>query len=1320
MSQAAGTLRQQVSALLTLPGEAEVHAYHEQVLLHQNSTMTICLDSGSGKGKGVFAHTDIQDEQTILQEAPLVAGQHTSNKAFALVCSHCFHFLGSIRMQLAWCKLAALCNGTPPYGLEQLRAIESQLHPTPFSEQWQMPQPVACPSGCQDEVYCSQHCATAAWVAHHSILCCQATCPRTDRTQKALQQKRRPAVASMHLAVGVIHPAVATTHPAVAITHLAVATMQLAMATMHLAVGAMPMREFREHADNTNDIFLVAAQAVAHSLITALAALASGGPSNLSCWEALLKGWQPYRMGWKKLWWECVACPEDVEDEQAFRQELKDLAQESLSLLRAALFDERFAALFELDVYGSIVGMFELNNLGIMSPSPVQEYIEAIDDLPDADKSLIAKLDMDTEELCVDGVGTQSCEHNMSQQQRSGSGRHRRTVHREAPSIDVSSRRAAEESAWRIKSVKLERDRHAQQRHLNPLNMADTIGHLVASFKGKHRDAILVIGEDTLEVFVETPEAAAPTKKLKKGLSKVFGRKDSDSDGEAESVDAASGVGETEEALDGHLFSVGVAFAQILQLSQHDKAITVYYHPNSFSSTQSIRSNLASCWRFTVALDTPEEADSVMADIRLQLARYAQGIHWVQKNFLLDESISAVLITAGPMPLRMSQQATAASSRQSSHVVLQMQPDFNTPFPAPESWNQQAGKGEVADIVRVFLQTPTGSCHVDITKAILKSHLQGDRGHFYVNAVAKPVNKDISLEALERRKAEIDKYLVRGPRSSHRLSLSHAGSFTTQIDDTSTAPTPRHMHGGFAFSDKPILGGPEDLARSRSFSGQERKQMPTSLNLSTGRDDDAQEMRRVNSWSSLTGSPKKAKPGKGLTILADTEAPVQPNSAGSPVDRDLMATKRLGSVRFAADHLQPDSPSGLSLTGQQQRSPRAQMLTSAAAVQVRLHCRAQRVPRQSSRPQEASSPQGITPQASSSSQLRPLSQLAAQQPHQQNDDAGQTEKALPSTQIVLTLLGAEITDSMSAEETGDLYDDDASEISLEVGAEAGPEFETHVQERLQSASVAQSGPTTDEGVPSAVAPQHSSLRRFSKDHAVSDDIQKRFMIAVEDDDKAAKKRVQEWLEWKTQHGLANGPSQPQPHYEAMKKAIMHAVICFSKSDHPIRIMKVGDMRASWKKMKAAGITSDIGLRHFGFVEEYIWHVLDPRPLPLGTAIWIVDLGGMGLSDLGSEAFQFFKRMSVEVGMHYPERLYKLVLLNAPSFFSLLWRICEPIMPGSTRNKVKVVRSHQELIAALADECDAAQIPSDYGGTAAVPLYDTKIEKEMREYVQKLS
>ncbi len=35
---------------------------------------------------------------------------------------------------------------------------------------------------------------------------------------------------------------------------------------------------------------------------------------------------------------------------------------------------------------------------------------------------------------------------------------------------------------------------------------------------------------------METPEAAAPTKKLKKRLRKVFDCKDSNSDGEAESI----------------------------------------------------------------------------------------------------------------------------------------------------------------------------------------------------------------------------------------------------------------------------------------------------------------------------------------------------------------------------------------------------------------------------------------------------------------------------------------------------------------------------------------------------------------------------------------------------------------------------------------------------------------------------------------------------------------------------------------------------------------------------------------------------------------
>ena len=48
-----------------------------------------------------------------------------------------------------------------------------------------------------------------------------------------------------------------------------------------------------------------------------------------------------------------------------------------------------------------------------------------------------------------------------------------------------------------------------------------------------------------------------------------------------------------------------------------------------------------------------------------------------------------------------------------------------------------------------------------------------------------------------------------------------------------------------------------------------------------------------------------------------------------------------------------------------------------------------------------------------------------------------------------------------------------------------------------------------------------------------------------------------WMqEWKNKNGLTTCLQTPQPHYDVIKKAIFHGVICFSKTDHPVRIMKV--------------------------------------------------------------------------------------------------------------------------------------------------------------------
>lgn len=95
--------------------------------------------------------------------------------------------------------------------------------------------------------------------------------------------------------------------------------------------------------------------------------------------EALRAAWLPFAVGYKLPWWEAVACPEDVEDEEEFRAELLQLASESLSLLAQAVQAPAFPELFDLQVYGTLVGLFERNNLSLEVPSPVEDYFLLVD-----------------------------------------------------------------------------------------------------------------------------------------------------------------------------------------------------------------------------------------------------------------------------------------------------------------------------------------------------------------------------------------------------------------------------------------------------------------------------------------------------------------------------------------------------------------------------------------------------------------------------------------------------------------------------------------------------------------------------------------------------------------------------------------------------------------------------------------------------------------------------------------------------------------------------------------------------------------------------
>ena len=127
---------------------------------------------------------------------------------------------------------------------------------------------------------------------------------------------------------------------------------------------------FEAHARATNEVFLLAAQAVAHILLS------------LRRGVALEAAMAPF----DAPWWDAVAFDGTPGDEPSFRLQLRQLATDSWRLLVATLGPDSptgCALVVDVALYGVILGAFERRNCAVLVSSPVENYFLAVDDLDD-------------------------------------------------------------------------------------------------------------------------------------------------------------------------------------------------------------------------------------------------------------------------------------------------------------------------------------------------------------------------------------------------------------------------------------------------------------------------------------------------------------------------------------------------------------------------------------------------------------------------------------------------------------------------------------------------------------------------------------------------------------------------------------------------------------------------------------------------------------------------------------------------------------------------------------------------------------------------
>jgi len=105
------------------------------------------------------------------------------------------------------------------------------------------------------------------------------------------------------------------------------------------------------------------------------------------------------------------------------------------------------------------------------------------------------------------------------------------------------------------------------------------------------------------------------------------------------------------------------------------------------------------------------------------------------------------------------------------------------------------------------------------------------------------------------------------------------------------------------------------------------------------------------------------------------------------------------------------------------------------------------------------------------------------------------------------------------------------------------------------------------------------------------------------------------------------------------------------------------------------------------------------PKPTGSVMKVIDLRNVGLRDCCGDSLAYFGKLS-KVGANFPERMYRIVIVNAPATFGMVWRVVSPRLDRNVRERISVVSG--DYAPTLLKFIDAENLPKAYGGTCECP------------------
>jgi len=230
---------------------------------------------------------------------------------------------------------------------------------------------------------------------------------------------------------------------------------------------------------------------------------------------------------------------------------------------------------------------------------------------------------------------------------------------------------------------------------------------------------------------------------------------------------------------------------------------------------------------------------------------------------------------------------------------------------------------------------------------------------------------------------------------------------------------------------------------------------------------------------------------------------------------------------------------------------------------------------------------------------------------------------------------------------------------------------------------------------------------------VSDELSERFIRGCDGDMEEANRRWKITLEWRKENKVDDILKEPQPHFFLIKEYYPHFMYKRGRNGCPVYFEQVG--KANLAAMREKGVGMEQFLRHYIFISEFLYRVANPDDN--GQTITVMDVDGIGFKDFSGDTREVFGAAAKIIQDHYVERSNKVFIVNAPSWFNMLWRIIKPMLHPNTQRKVSIsARDYREMHEYVGKE----NLPVYYGGDCTEGFFESNLEKPMHDHVRKIS